>query len=153
MRADELRQCTARHGQKMHLQCLGDTTTHIGLHWSVDRDGQTVRWDETAAMYPAVERLMVGEPGPEIRYEVREAREKLAAMGTGANRFQVGGDHYSKHKIQHWDIVQEYGLNYFEGAIVKYVLRHRGKNGVEDLKKARHTLDKLIEIEEQADGG
>ena len=31
---------------------------------------------------------------------------------------------------------------------MKYVLRHRDKNGVQDLKKARHTLDRLIEIEE-----
>lgn len=62
---------------------------------------------------------------------------------------QVGGDHYAKRAIQPWDIWQEYGLNAFEGAVIKYVLRHRDKNGVEDLKKARHTLDRLIEIEER----
>lgn len=61
---------------------------------------------------------------------------------------QVGGVHYKKHGIQPWDVWQEYGLNAFEGAILKYLLRWRDKNGVEDLKKARHTLDKLIEIEE-----
>lgn len=61
---------------------------------------------------------------------------------------QVGGDHYAKRSIQPWDIWREYGLNAFEGAIVKYLLRWRDKGGVEDLKKARHTLDRLIEIEE-----
>ena len=61
---------------------------------------------------------------------------------------QVGGDHYRQRSIQPWDIWQEYGMNAFEGAVLKYLLRWRDKNGVEDLKKARHTLDKLIELEE-----
>lgn len=61
---------------------------------------------------------------------------------------QVGGDHYRQRSIQPWDIWQEYGMNAFEGAVLKYLLRWRSKGGVEDLKKARHTLDKLIEIEE-----
>jgi hypothetical protein len=61
---------------------------------------------------------------------------------------QVGGEHYRQHSIQPWDIWSEYGMNAFEGAVLKYLLRWRDKGGVEDLKKARHTLDKLIEIEE-----
>jgi hypothetical protein len=61
---------------------------------------------------------------------------------------QVGGDHYRQRSIQPWDIWQEYGMNAFEGAVLKYLLRWRSKGGVEDLKKARHTLDKLIEVEE-----
>lgn len=61
---------------------------------------------------------------------------------------QVGGDHYRQRSIQPWDIWQEYGMNAFEGAVLKYLLRWRDKGGVEDLKKARHTLDKLIELEE-----
>lgn len=58
---------------------------------------------------------------------------------------QVGGDHYSKNVIQPWDVIEQYGLNYFSGNVLKYLLRYRDKNGVEDLKKARHYLDKLIE--------
>lgn len=61
---------------------------------------------------------------------------------------QVGGDHYRQRSIQPWDVWAEYGMNAFEGAVLKYLLRWRDKGGVEDLKKARHTLDKLIEIEE-----
>jgi len=57
---------------------------------------------------------------------------------------QIGGDHYAKHKIQPWDIIDEYGLNYYEGNIIKYVLRHRDKNGLQDLQKASHYLEKLI---------
>lgn len=75
----------------------------------------------------------------------------VSAEGAAARNVQVGGDHYQQHSIQPWDIWQEYGLNAFEGAILKYLLR-RKNDRVEDLKKARHTLDRLIEIEE-AKGG
>ena len=61
-----------------------------------------------------------------------------------ANERQVGGNHYGK-PIQHWDYVVAQGLGYFEGQVTKYVSRWRDKNGLEDLKKARHFLDKLIE--------
>lgn len=67
-----------------------------------------------------------------------------------ANDRQVGGDHYGPgEEFQHWDIVAEFGLDYFQGQITKYVMRWRSKNGVEDLKKARHFLDKYIEVAEK----
>lgn len=61
-----------------------------------------------------------------------------------ANERQEGGTHYTA-PIQHWDYVVAQGLGYFEGQITKYISRWRKKNGLEDLKKARHFLDKLIE--------
>ena len=53
---------------------------------------------------------------------------------------QVGGDHYLK-AIQPWDIIRAWELNYWEGNIVKYVLRHQYKNGKEDIEKAIHYLE------------
>jgi len=64
-----------------------------------------------------------------------------------ANNTQVAGSHYKKHPIQPWDYIAQNKLGYFEGNIVKYVSRWRDKGGVEDLRKARHYLEKLIEIE------
>jgi hypothetical protein len=64
-----------------------------------------------------------------------------------ANKIQIGGSHYQTGGLQHWDVVLMFGLGYFEGQITKYLFRWRKKNGVEDLKKARHFLDKLIESE------
>ncbi len=66
-----------------------------------------------------------------------------------ANKVQVGGTHYKFKDIQPWDAIHAWGLGFFSGNVVKYVARHREKNGVEDLKKARHYLDKLIEIMEK----
>ena len=57
---------------------------------------------------------------------------------------QVGGDHYKRHKIQPWDIIDEYGLNFYEGCILKYLLRKKGDR-LEDLRKLGHYNDRLIE--------
>jgi hypothetical protein len=65
-----------------------------------------------------------------------------------ANERQVGGSHY-KHDgngEEHWDRVSRLGLDYFQGQITKYVERWKMKNGVQDLEKARHFLDKYIEL-------
>lgn len=56
---------------------------------------------------------------------------------------QVGGSHYKGYKFQVWDIVDEYGLNYYEGNALKYLLRRKGDR-VEDLQKAIHYLEKEI---------
>lgn len=60
---------------------------------------------------------------------------------------QVGGDHYQHHTLQPWDIIETFELDYWEGNIVKYILRWRRKGGVTDLRKARHYIDYLIERE------
>lgn len=61
-----------------------------------------------------------------------------------ANDRQVGGKHYNMG-IQHWDLVIANDIPYLEAQIIKYVMRWRNKNGLQDLEKARHFLDKLIE--------
>ena len=64
---------------------------------------------------------------------------------TSANDVQVGGKHY-RTAIQHWDYVIANDIPYLEAQIIKYVSRWRSKNGMEDLKKALHFLNKLIEV-------
>lgn len=62
-----------------------------------------------------------------------------------ANDRQVGGEHY-KAKFQHWDAVVEWDLDYFQAQILRYVVRHKKKGGEEDLEKAKHFLEKYIEL-------
>lgn len=66
-----------------------------------------------------------------------------------ANDYQVDGDHYRKDEgEQHWDRQWRlHGRGYFIGCITKYVERYPYKNGIRDLKKAAHFLQKLIELE------
>ena len=73
-----------------------------------------------------------------------EREERLAAECLAnqqlAQATQVGGSHYLK-AIQPWDIIRAWGLGYHRGNIIKYVLRAPGKNGKEDLEKAKHHLE------------
>ena len=66
-----------------------------------------------------------------------------------ANDNQVSGTHYKYKDIQPWDYIAANNLGYFEGNIVKYVSRWKDKGGVDDLEKARHYLDKLIEMNKE----
>jgi hypothetical protein len=66
---------------------------------------------------------------------------------TTANQTQIGGNHYKAKSIQPWDYIAANQLGYFEGNIIKYVSRWKDKGGVNDLRKARHYLDKLIEMQ------
>ena len=63
---------------------------------------------------------------------------------------KINPDYYVGTRIQVSDFISEFNLNYFEGNIIKYIVRHRDKNGIEDLKKARWYLDRLIKKEENA---
>jgi len=61
---------------------------------------------------------------------------------------QVGGDHYSKLAIQPVEYITANHLTYLQGNIVKYITRYKDKNGLEDLQKAKHYVEMLIELEE-----
>ena len=62
---------------------------------------------------------------------------------------QIGGTHYKQMKIQPIEFILSNKIGFIEGNVIKYVSRWRDKNGIEDLKKARHYLDLLIENEEE----
>jgi len=62
---------------------------------------------------------------------------------------QVGGDHYSKLAIQPAEYITKNKLTYLQGNVIKYVTRYKDKNGIEDLQKAKHYIDLLIELEEK----
>lgn len=61
-----------------------------------------------------------------------------------ANDIQIGGQHYKKAEFQPWDW-DRYGVGGLEWTAIKYVTRYKDKGGVEDLKKAKHYVEKLIE--------
>ena len=62
---------------------------------------------------------------------------------------QVGGDHYSKLAIQPAEYITKNKLTYLQGNVIKYITRFKDKNGIEDLQKAKHYIDLLIELEEK----
>ena len=61
---------------------------------------------------------------------------------------QEGGSHYKDLKIQPVEHIHNNGIGYFEGNVIKYVTRWKNKNGVQDLLKAKHYIELLIELEQ-----
>jgi len=61
------------------------------------------------------------------------------------------GDHYKRWSIQPITFIHENSLGFARGNIIKYIMRHDTKNGREDLEKAKHYIDLLIELEYDQD--
>jgi len=78
----------------------------------------------------------------EAKAIVTEATKDKTALDT-----QVGGNHYKRFKIQPIEFCQKNKLPYCESNVIKYVCRHSFKNGREDLEKAKHCIDLLIQME------
>jgi hypothetical protein len=77
----------------------------------------------------------------ELKIETTQSTDVMAA-----NQRQVGGSHYKTGGEEHWDRVARLGLDYFQGQITKYVERWKRKNGIQDLEKAAHFLQKYIAL-------
>ena len=58
---------------------------------------------------------------------------------------EEGGDHYAKHNIQPYTFITSNNLSFFQGNVIKYVVRYKDKNGIEDLKKIIHYCELEIE--------
>lgn len=96
---------------------------------------------------------------PEFTEEEREAMEQLskqmetvADKAMSAEAVQVGGDHYRKLPIQPMRYSMKNKLDACQHTIVKYVTRFREKGGIQDLEKAKHVIDMLIEFEREENG-
>lgn len=59
---------------------------------------------------------------------------------------QVGGTHYQSLAIDPYEYAARNRLGFLEGNAIKYLTRHHLKNGEEDLRKALHTIERLIEL-------
>jgi hypothetical protein len=66
-------------------------------------------------------------------------------VDAGALAKQIGGNHYAEMKIQPVEFITANELGFLEGNIVKYVCRHHAKNGAEDIKKAIHYCEMLLQ--------
>lgn len=59
-------------------------------------------------------------------------------------------NHYRGNGLQPFDVINAFGLDFYEGNALKYLLRWRKKNGIEDLVKARTYIQQLIDREQSA---
>lgn len=101
-------------------------------------------------------------PSTDVRFHTRRCSSVLNAESKGAGgscdyppeRTTLEDNiidhptHYTQGNIEVTDFIIDQKFNFLEGAIVKYICRYKYKNGLEDLKKARWYLNKLITTEE-----
>lgn len=66
-------------------------------------------------------------------------------LKVSASDVQVGGNHYRHHAIQPIDFIEANKLSFAEGCVIKYIMRYKEKNGIEDLNKPKHYIDLIIE--------
>ena len=60
---------------------------------------------------------------------------------------QEGGSHYKGCKIQPIEYIVANNLDFMQGNIVKYITRHKNKNGAEDIRKIKHYCDLILKLE------
>lgn len=143
------------HGVTTGEPYIGDRLVHVELAYE---DGKELCGDKKAISMPhsipgaAQDGRKHGEYLNDYSKDCNYANTSKSAIGSSPSPkdTQVGGTHYSKMKIQPIDFITANELGYMEGNIIKYVCRYKSKNGVEDLKKAQHYLQMLIEQEEHA---
>ena len=71
----------------------------------------------------------------------------------GALEVQIGGNHYKDMVIQPAVYAEKNGLSMMEGDAIGYISRWRKKGGIQDLEKAKHCIDILIQLEKEKDSG
>lgn len=76
-------------------------------------------------------------------------RTTTAVKNTAALTVQHGGNHYKKLAIQPVEYIMANNIPYMEGNVIKYITRWKDKGGVQDLNKAKHYIELLIENEEK----
>ena len=137
------------------------------MYWTFpDRAGKwSISAGEVDVLDCGLERLSVGWCyGPDCEYPitaggVRGTRWKegpAVQQGKTPNdvwQTQVGGNHYTKLKIQPMQYSMANGLDALQHTVIKYVTRFRDKAGIIDLEKARQTLDLLIAFEKDKKNG
>lgn len=127
-----------------------------GLIWFLRDQSTLLRNDGGSAKLLAIDQWDDGLPKIGSEYGLpcdhrgnslkvkKEAQPEQSVWDT-----QVGGNHYTKMKIQPFQYSMANGLDPMQHTIVKYVSRFRDKNGIQDLEKAKQTIDLLIAYEKE----
>ena len=76
-----------------------------------------------------------------------ETKEYLMEKSFNPLENQIGGNHYKDYTIQPVEFIHANNVPFLEGNIIKYIMRHKKKNGIQDLEKAKHYLEILIQLD------
>lgn len=126
------------------IMCDGKQKTNYladDWSWELTKSWFVKKWrihsDEKESHADHEAKLLACDDGPMASEPVRKSPLSI----------QIGGDHYTKLAIQPMQYSMKNGLDPLQHTIIKYVTRFRDKAGIEDLEKAKHCIDMLIEFE------
>lgn len=128
-----------KHGELFQLWWKGECKICVGYDddwFNIQRDTEDYLRDEKEAVI-----VWQRETLNDKIASAEVARQKTASQWD----LQVGGDHYKSMKIQPAKFALENKLDYCQANAIKYICRHASKNGKQDLEKAKHYIDLLIE--------
>ena len=106
-------------------------------------------WDLSESNFIEEWRVHSDEKGSQVQLACDDGTMTSVPVSESPLSTQIGGDHYTKLAIQPMRYSMENGLDALQHTIIKYVTRFRDKAGIEDLEKAKHCIDMLIEFEKE----
>jgi hypothetical protein len=103
--------------------------------------------DSEGATYNNLDKFLSFAGGGKVIWQRSEEKPVSVGASSGGSQWdiQVGGNHYKDMKIQPAKFALENKLDYCQANAIKYICRHEHKNGKQDLEKAKHYIDLLIE--------
>lgn len=131
--------------------CIYVNSNMFGNLSSISPNSHIITIQEYKEFYPDVENWE-----EKAKQEALKSVEELASKAEGSVTLEISGSksgligninpsHYTTLSIQPIDYIEANKLDFNEGNVIKYVSRYKQKNGLEDLKKARFYIDRLIE--------
>ena len=83
----------------------------------------------------------------ELKQQLRQDLPSSIVSSGIAKKSQVGGDHYKDLAIQPVEFIYKNGIPFLEANVLKYVIRHKSKNGAQDIRKAIHYCQLILEMQ------
>jgi hypothetical protein len=110
--------------------------------------GGVETWDPVEEGSPSRRKMWRRRQVPSFGGVISEpVKSTETKQSTSALDVQVGGGHYKEFPIQPIEFTHRNGLNFCQGNVIKYITRYKHKGGIEDLKKVKHYVDLLMELE------
>lgn len=109
--------------------------------------GATVEITQLNEGNPKEEHYTVRTSGGDFWWYTDDEVELLEEGVSSALDKQISGNHYKGCKIQPVEYIQANDLDYLQGNVIKYVTRHKLKNGKADIEKAIHYLELILELQ------
>jgi hypothetical protein len=102
------------------------------------------------SVYGIRKRVLSGSMLGQVNDQITDAVTQFKPSNK-ADNLQVGGDHYKNMGVQPWKAMEswmtpEQFAGFLRGNAIKYLARCDAKGGIDDIKKARHYIDKLVEV-------